>query len=612
MQIHFENPGAGMARSTGGPIPVVPPGPPAQTGAGFVALLAGEGVTVAEPPVLTHPLVLPEPAPAGGDQSAPVAGLPADPVPTDGTAAVPVPPPMPVWHGQRQIRSLPAETVSVPAFLEGSGEPELPQEGGERPAGRTEDARVHPDQDPAALETDTAEATQPAPTSGPAPVLTAALPSATGGKVGGDPSLPPTPGLVPPIAAGAGTFAPDVKPLNRTAREGEGEGEAARRPTKGKAIELAAPGPADDRADDTVEDRARDTGKGPQIVSDTAVRAENLLRVPGNAFALTAAPPTGLSLPSATVSPVPLLPPFGPDMPVVGRGDRPGDVIAPSPITAAPGMDAIAMVLAEGNPPNPVRFASSPTPRADEVPQGTGAAPAPPANPVATGSPVPQAPLSPSGQAPRQGNPHHENPAALAIAADAAPAQPEFIAQDVPDPAGGAPLTPATAALGTSMAPVRADAVPLPGPHEPRAVPFDDLPRMMPVLLKAQGAAGAVEMRLQPADLGAISISLQPEADRVTVVIQADRPETADLLRRNADLLSQELRQGGFAQASISFAAGGQGGWGTGGQPEGQRTDHGDAGRDGHGAPAPHSSDRAARAMADPVLAGQGRLYLRL
>ncbi|WP_168732946.1 flagellar hook-length control protein FliK [Aliigemmobacter aestuarii] len=598
MQIHFENPGAGMARPAGGSNPVLP-GPSAQTGAGFVALLAEEGWGVAEPPVLTHPPVLAVAEAAQVDQPGPVAAPPADPVRADGTGAVPVPPPMPVRRDERPIRSPLPENVSVPDFFEDSGLGGLPQDAGARTAGLTEDARNLPDQDPVAADLDT-DAPQPALTPGSVLVPTVTPPVAAGHRGGVDASVPPTLEPMQPDARRSVTFKKDVNEAIE-ARHGR---EGVHHPNGGKAIEMAAPG--------TVDDGVGDRAKEPKTASDTAKMVEKSLPVQGNAFALTAAPPMGLSLPSAPGPTVSLRLPDGSDVAVFGHVERMGDVIAPLPTTAAPGIDEIAMDFPEGNPPISVRFASSPTAHADEAPQGTGAVTAVPANPVAPGSPLPQMPLSPSGQALWQENPQQENLTALAVATDAAREQPAPIAFNAPDPAGGEPVGPATAAPGMSTATARADLAPLPGPHEPRAVSFDDLPRMMPVLLKAQGAAGAVELRLQPADLGAISISMQPEADRVTVVIQADRPETAELLRRNADLLSQELKQGGFAQASISFAAGGQGGWGTGGQPEGQRTDHAGLGRDGHVASASPSSDRAARATADPALAGQGRLYLRL
>jgi hypothetical protein len=73
-------------------------------------------------------------------------------------------------------------------------------------------------------------------------------------------------------------------------------------------------------------------------------------------------------------------------------------------------------------------------------------------------------------------------------------------------------------------------------------------------------AAGyrSVEVALHPEELGRVRLSFSPAEAGLTVTIQADRPETLDLLRRHADLLGQDLRQQGFG--SVSFEFGPQGG----------------------------------------------------
>ncbi|WGR62482.1 flagellar hook-length control protein FliK (plasmid) [Paracoccus ferrooxidans] len=47
--------------------------------------------------------------------------------------------------------------------------------------------------------------------------------------------------------------------------------------------------------------------------------------------------------------------------------------------------------------------------------------------------------------------------------------------------------------------------------------------------------------------------------DNPAVTILAERPETFDLLRRNIDLLSKELRDAGISGADISFSDGEEG-----------------------------------------------------
>jgi hypothetical protein len=78
--------------------------------------------------------------------------------------------------------------------------------------------------------------------------------------------------------------------------------------------------------------------------------------------------------------------------------------------------------------------------------------------------------------------------------------------------------------------------------------------------LLARRADGPVELTLSPEELGRVRLSLAPDGDGLTVIVQVERADTLDLLRRNADLLMAEIRAQGFSGASLSFAgwAGGQ------------------------------------------------------
>lgn len=71
---------------------------------------------------------------------------------------------------------------------------------------------------------------------------------------------------------------------------------------------------------------------------------------------------------------------------------------------------------------------------------------------------------------------------------------------------------------------------------------------------------GTFELRLDPVELGKVAISLRQEGDSLVVHVAADRPETLDLLRRNADQLLQEFRNSGFRDAQMAFGTPGQGG----------------------------------------------------
>lgn len=67
---------------------------------------------------------------------------------------------------------------------------------------------------------------------------------------------------------------------------------------------------------------------------------------------------------------------------------------------------------------------------------------------------------------------------------------------------------------------------------------------------------GPVELRLNPEELGHVRITLSGDDGTMIVLVHADREDTAALLRRNADLLQQELRAAGYPDANLSFSGG--------------------------------------------------------
>lgn len=82
---------------------------------------------------------------------------------------------------------------------------------------------------------------------------------------------------------------------------------------------------------------------------------------------------------------------------------------------------------------------------------------------------------------------------------------------------------------------------------------------------------GAVEIALSPEELGKIRLVIS-SGERPAVTVFADRPETFDLLRRNAEYLDRELRGSGIYGADISFSDGRENrnanrGFSTGGPP---------------------------------------------
>ncbi|SFS19170.1 flagellar hook-length control protein FliK [Yoonia litorea] len=72
-----------------------------------------------------------------------------------------------------------------------------------------------------------------------------------------------------------------------------------------------------------------------------------------------------------------------------------------------------------------------------------------------------------------------------------------------------------------------------------------------------QAPGGATEIALNPEELGRVKLSLTATEGAVTLSLLAERPETADLLRRHIDVLSQEFRALGYADITFSFGENG-------------------------------------------------------
>ncbi|MDR5652698.1 flagellar hook-length control protein FliK [Ruixingdingia sedimenti] len=101
----------------------------------------------------------------------------------------------------------------------------------------------------------------------------------------------------------------------------------------------------------------------------------------------------------------------------------------------------------------------------------------------------------------------------------------------------------------------------------PAAAPPAPLPALRRIAEAAQQGDGVVELRLDPPELGTLRLMLMPEGDTIRATIHADRPETLDLLRRNAAELAAEFRAAGFGGAVLDFGAPGFAGGRGGDQP---------------------------------------------
>lgn len=138
--------------------------------------------------------------------------------------------------------------------------------------------------------------------------------------------------------------------------------------------------------------------------------------------------------------------------------------------------------------------------------------------------------------------------------------------------ARGAAILPAGfEAVTGNVPPAPADALPIPA-----APPAFDREIRLPAPLAAQHQPGtppppgrqiaeavlvsrgeATEILLAPEELGRLRMVVTG-SDRSQLVIWAERPETLELLRRNADLLSADLAEAGLGSASMEFRQGGE------------------------------------------------------
>ncbi|MDV7144776.1 flagellar hook-length control protein FliK [Tropicimonas sp. TH_r6] len=69
-------------------------------------------------------------------------------------------------------------------------------------------------------------------------------------------------------------------------------------------------------------------------------------------------------------------------------------------------------------------------------------------------------------------------------------------------------------------------------------------------------STGTLELRMSPEELGALRITFSQGESSLAIVIQADRPETLDLFRRNIEQFSQDLKSLGYDDVSMSFEGG--------------------------------------------------------
>lgn len=121
-----------------------------------------------------------------------------------------------------------------------------------------------------------------------------------------------------------------------------------------------------------------------------------------------------------------------------------------------------------------------------------------------------------------------------------------FAGEALPEQFGFAPERPAAAlrleAAGAGHAPAGAQ----------RAGGEADIARQLASALPG-ATDGPVEISLNPEELGKVRLAMHTQDGAITVSVQAERPETLDLMRRNIDSLARDFREMGYAQISFEF-----------------------------------------------------------
>ncbi|PZQ49883.1 MAG: hypothetical protein DI556_10540 [Rhodovulum sulfidophilum] len=283
--------------------------------------------------------------------------------------------------------------------------------------------------------------------------------------------------------------------------------------------------------------------------------------------------------PEALPGPPPLDPP-----PVRAAAGEGGEAAATLPEAFGSGPEAPR--AATPGAPGPARAPAEPGPAASAASAAGADAPAAPFD-------VP--PERSARGAPSAPDPARETAPEPALTTEAAAA----VDAPAPDPGGADPFgvappaVPAGADTDPAAAPARAQ---IRAAVDPRAVLGQ-----ITVALSA-GDESRLEIRLDPAELGRVRIALARTERGLRATVSAERPETMELLRRNADALTRELAAAGFGSVSLDMSTRGDDFAGAREPPGGRR----------FALAAPEVSASAPGGAAPPLRAGDGPLDIRL
>lgn len=167
--------------------------------------------------------------------------------------------------------------------------------------------------------------------------------------------------------------------------------------------------------------------------------------------------------------------------------------------------------------------------------------------------------------------PKADNPATVVEAADVAT---KALQQSAPGQteAQGALLTAGNSATASTPSPASGMARMIADP----AIQSQALQQVASAIEASHKGSGRMELRLDPPELGRVSIDFRFDGDsRVTAILHADQPETATLIRRSLDILMRDLASAGFTDINLSMgSAGREAGQQQAGQHQAERSAH--------------------------------------
>jgi flagellar hook-length control protein FliK len=294
-----------------------------------------------------------------------------------------------------------------------------------------------------------------------------------------------------------------------------------------------------------------------------AQAAKNGSAPTGSGAGGSAKPPDGRIAGAAESTPAPAGP-GQPDDDADGLHSRVGDAVAATPAgTDRTGQRAVTNQPADGTAvsqpdggtaaPDPDSNISPKDPSSVDLKAGPNADPK--RDPAAPASRVEDITRQALETAVRRS----EAPAADAGSGGASGADSALSGGTQPSPEGGL-MAPAAPALTTSAAPTAAPATNV----TPTTVPIAGL--AVEIAAHAHAGKNRFEIRLDPPDLGRIDVRLDVDRDgKVTSRLVVERPQTLDMLRRDAPELERSLQQAGLKTAdnALQFSLRDQGGFGS-------------------------------------------------